>query len=111
MEQEPAAAEAAVPRLMRLRDPSCSSDFTAPSLSPAGFKLDEGYADETKSQSDNDCLKPSSGDAMSLPDWLLALREADKAGELDVRLEAPVKALAVTMETDGKSSWLCRIRL
>ncbi|KAH1861142.1 hypothetical protein KXX55_000190 [Aspergillus fumigatus] len=79
MEQEPAAAEAAIPRLMRLRDPSCSSNFTAPSMSPTGFKLDEGYADETKSQSDNDCLKPSSGDAMSLPDWLLALREADKA--------------------------------
>ncbi|EAW10579.1 F-box and WD domain protein [Aspergillus clavatus NRRL 1] len=79
MDQEPATAEATIPHPMRLQDPSRTSDFTAPSLSAAAFKLDEGYADETKSQSDNECMNPPSGDAMSLPDWLLALSEADKA--------------------------------
>lgn len=50
---------------------------TAPSLSPS-LKLDEGYSDETRSQSDKD-LGPDN--ALMLPDWVLAQSEADRAGE------------------------------
>lgn len=57
--------------------------FTTPSLSaPARtFKFDEGYSDETKSPSDQG-LNPSSSNAMTLPDWMLAQSEHDRAGSL-----------------------------
>lgn len=53
------------------------SGYTAPSLSPA-FKLDEGYSDDTRSQSDKDLVPDN---VMSLPEWILAQSEADRAGE------------------------------
>lgn len=53
------------------------SGYTAPSLSPA-FKLDEGYSDDTRSQSDKDLVADN---VMSLPEWVLAQSEADRAGE------------------------------
>jgi F-box and WD-40 domain protein 1/11 len=51
--------------------------YTAPSLSPA-FKLDEGYSDDTRSQPDKDLV---SDNVMSLPEWVLAQSEADRAGK------------------------------
>ena len=51
--------------------------FAAPSLSPS-FKLDEGYSDETRSQSDKDIV---SDNAMMLPEWVLAQSEVDRAGK------------------------------
>lgn len=48
-----------------------------PSLSPS-FKLDEGYSDETRSQSDKDLVPDH---ALMLPDWVLAQSEADRAGK------------------------------
>jgi F-box and WD-40 domain protein 1/11 len=51
--------------------------FAAPSLSPS-FKLDEGYSDDTRSQSDKDIV---SDNAMMLPEWILAQSEADRAGK------------------------------
>lgn len=49
----------------------------APSLSPS-LKLDEGYSDETRSQSDKDL---ASDNAMLLPDWARAQSETDRAGK------------------------------
>ncbi|KAJ5679357.1 hypothetical protein N7462_007601 [Penicillium macrosclerotiorum] len=49
--------------------------YTTSSLSPS-FKLDEGYSDDTRSQSDKDL---GSDNAMILPDWVLAQSEADRA--------------------------------
>ncbi|KAE8144761.1 WD40 repeat-like protein [Aspergillus avenaceus] len=71
-----APTEDTIHRLLRLHAANYSSDFTAPS---APYKLDEGYADETRSQSDKDIVDLSSGDVMPLPDWLLASSEEDRA--------------------------------
>ncbi|KAL1997843.1 hypothetical protein VTN02DRAFT_625 [Thermoascus thermophilus] len=71
------AAEAGLPPLLRLQATDYRSDFASPSLA-ASFKLDEGYSDETRSQPDNDA-NPSSSDAMTLPNWVLAHSEADRA--------------------------------
>lgn len=63
-------------------------DLTAPSLS-APFKVDEGYSDDTRSQADKELLPTPTDDVMSIPDWVLAHSETDRAGELLV-LTAPV---------------------
>lgn len=74
------AAEAGLPHLLRLQaTTNYRSDFASPSLA-ASFKLDEGYSDETRSQPDHDA-KPSPGEAMTLPDWVLAHSEAERAGK------------------------------
>lgn len=59
--------------------PLLQSPFRAPSFS-ASFKLDEGYSDETRGQTNCD-LNPPSDDVMTLPDWLLGHSEADRAGK------------------------------
>ncbi|KAI9814600.1 MAG: hypothetical protein M1827_003156 [Pycnora praestabilis] len=62
----------------------------APSPMQTSFKLDEGYSEETRSQSDSDSIMRSDsraenrvehGPASSngLPDWILALSEADRS--------------------------------
>lgn len=51
--------------------------FVVPSLSPCS-RLDEGYSDETRSQSDKDLV---SDNVMVLPDWILAQSETDRAGK------------------------------
>lgn len=50
-----------------------------PGFSAAPFKLDEGYSDDTRSQTDNDAPLT---DAVPLPDWILACSESDRAGWL-----------------------------
>ncbi|KAL6232571.1 hypothetical protein BDW75DRAFT_18405 [Aspergillus navahoensis] len=55
-----------------------SSDLTARSLS-APFKLDEGYADDTRSQADKELLRTPIDDVMSIPDWVLAHSETERA--------------------------------
>lgn len=62
-----------MPNLLRLH----TNNLAAPSLSTS-FKVDEGYSDETKSQSDRES-KPSTEDVITLPDWLLTHSEADRA--------------------------------
>ncbi|KAL4742562.1 WD40-repeat-containing domain protein [Aspergillus similis] len=54
------------------------SDLTARSLS-APFKVDEGYADDTRSQADKELLRIPSDDVMSIPDWVLAHSETERA--------------------------------
>ncbi|KAJ9215249.1 hypothetical protein DTO166G4_3134 [Paecilomyces variotii] len=71
------AAEAGIPHLLSLQAANYRSDFTAPPLA-ASFKLDEGYSDETRSQAENEA-NPSSEDVMTLPGWVLAHSEADRA--------------------------------
>ncbi|KAJ5322402.1 hypothetical protein N7452_010691 [Penicillium brevicompactum] len=51
------------------------SEFPAPSLSPSS-KLDEGYSDDTRSQTDKDL---GSENVMALPNWVLAQSEAGRA--------------------------------
>ncbi|KAL5362457.1 WD40-repeat-containing domain protein [Aspergillus floccosus] len=65
----------------RLRPAAAASPnhhHTAPSSSTP-FKLDEGYSDELKGHLDNSSLTLSANDGMTLPDWLLAQSEADRA--------------------------------
>jgi F-box and WD-40 domain protein 1/11 len=72
------APSTSFPPLLRLRTRDHRPEFASPSLS-ASFKLDEGYSDETRSQAEND-VKISSGEIMSLPEWILAHSELERAG-------------------------------
>ncbi|KAL5336789.1 hypothetical protein BJX70DRAFT_263524 [Aspergillus crustosus] len=54
------------------------SDLTAPSLS-ASFKVDEGYSDETRSQTEKELLRTPSDNVTSIPDWVLSHNEAERA--------------------------------
>ncbi|KAL5048977.1 hypothetical protein BDW71DRAFT_176923 [Aspergillus fruticulosus] len=54
------------------------SDLTARSLS-APFKVDEGYADDTRSQADKELLRTPIDDVVSIPDWVLAHSETERA--------------------------------
>ena len=65
------------PGIPLLQPPNYPPNFTA-SLS-ASFKLDEGYSDEPRGQSNCD-LNPPSHDVLTLPNWLLGHSEADRAG-------------------------------
>ena len=56
------------------------SESPAPSLSPSS-KLDEGYSDDTRSQADKDL---GSDNGMALPNWVLALSEAGRAGKMSL---------------------------
>jgi F-box and WD-40 domain protein 1/11 len=67
-----------IPHLLRLQASNYQSGCVTPSLA-ASFKLDEGYADETRSQPDNETNLPLAG-AMTLPEWVLAHSEVDRAG-------------------------------
>lgn len=78
MDTDP-AAEAGIPHLL-MQAANYRSDFTSPPLA-ASFKLDEGYSDETRSQAENEA-NPSSEDVMTLPAWVLAHSEADRAGKV-----------------------------
>ncbi|KAJ5756223.1 hypothetical protein N7533_005766 [Penicillium manginii] len=49
--------------------------YSAPSLSPS-FKLDEGYSDDTRSQSDKELMPEN---VMMLPEWVLSQSETDRA--------------------------------
>ncbi|KAF9887999.1 hypothetical protein FE257_009389 [Aspergillus nanangensis] len=71
-----ASAAEAPPRLRAAAAPP--DHLTAPSLATP-FKLDEGYSDETKGQLERDLSDPPSNDVMTLPDWLLAHSETDRA--------------------------------
>lgn len=75
MEGEPIPDSPSRPNL-RLQATSFPG-FAVPTLSPS-FKLDEGYSDETRSQSDKDIV---SDNAMMLPEWVLAQSESDRAGK------------------------------
>ncbi|KAL3457589.1 WD40-repeat-containing domain protein [Aspergillus heterothallicus] len=55
------------------------SDLTAPPLSTAPFKVDEGYSDDTRSQVDKELSRTPSDDVMSIPAWVLAHNEAERA--------------------------------
>jgi F-box and WD-40 domain protein 1/11 len=57
------------------------SDLTTPSLSTAPFKVDEGYSDDTRSQADKELSCTPSDDVMSIPDWVLAHNEVERAGK------------------------------
>lgn len=76
------AGDATIPhsRLQPAAAASPNHHHTAPSSSTP-FKLDEGYSDELKSHLDNSSQNLSADDGMTLPDWLLAQSEADRAGE------------------------------
>ena len=56
---------------------SAPTQFTTPSA--RAFKLDEGYSDEAKSPS-HQGPNLFANDAMTLPDWVLAQSEQDRAG-------------------------------
>jgi F-box and WD-40 domain protein 1/11 len=84
MARETAAPEDTNPRPFRRHAAAnYPSDFTAPSLSTP-YRLDEGYSDETRSQSDKDLVNVQSDYVMPLPDWLLANSEEDRAGSLSL---------------------------
>lgn len=51
--------------------------YSTSSLSPS-FKVDEGYSDDTRSQSEKDSINEN---VMMLPEWVLAQSEASRAGK------------------------------
>ncbi|KAJ5730080.1 uncharacterized protein N7483_004588 [Penicillium malachiteum] len=61
---------------IRLQETSFSTFSTSSTLSPS-FKVDEGYSDETRSQSDKELV--ATENVMMLPDWVLAQSESDRA--------------------------------
>jgi F-box and WD-40 domain protein 1/11 len=69
---------AGIPHLLRLGSGKYRNDFSSSSMG-ASFKLDEGYSDETRSQTENEAVPPSD-DILTLPGWILAHSEADRAG-------------------------------
>ena len=69
------STDAGISNLLRIH----TTNLAAPSLS-AFFKVDEGYSDETRSQSDRES-KPSAEDVITLPNWVLTHSETDRAGE------------------------------
>ncbi|PWY87593.1 WD40 repeat-like protein [Aspergillus heteromorphus CBS 117.55] len=84
-----------IPRLRQLQGTaSYPPELPAPSLA-APFKLDEGYSDETRSQSDKEVLNPSPDDVMPLPDWVLAHSETERA-ELAYTLLRTLRASTVS---------------
>ncbi|KAK2785284.1 hypothetical protein FQN51_003830 [Onygenales sp. PD_10] len=76
MERDSGAAPGA-PHIPRLQNGKYRGDFAPPPV-VAPFKLDEGYSDETRSQAENDVIQVPD-DALSLPGWILAHSEADRA--------------------------------
>ncbi|CAG8134215.1 unnamed protein product [Penicillium salamii] len=79
MEGEP-MPDALIPPTLQLQ--TNVSEFPPPSLSPS-FKLDEGYSDDTRSQAEKDL---GSDNVMALPNWVLALSEAGRAGMISLFL-------------------------
>lgn len=94
---EEAIVEPGIPILQTSNYPP---DFTA-SLS-ASFKLDEGYSDEPRGQSNCD-LNPPSHDVMTLPTWLLGHSEADRAGKWP--LESNLLVLCLTSVSYRACLW------
>ncbi|KAL4871638.1 hypothetical protein BDV12DRAFT_17504 [Aspergillus spectabilis] len=72
MARETDASEPSIP--LRLYP----SDLSTPSLSTS-FKVDEGYSDDTRSQTDKELLRTPSDNVMSIPDWVLSHNEAERA--------------------------------
>lgn len=56
--------------------PTSFQSFTTSTFSPSA-KVDEGYSDDTRSQSEKETIMDST---MTLPNWMLALGESDRAG-------------------------------
>jgi len=57
------------------------SELTPRSLTTTPFKVDEGYSDDTRSQADKELSRTPSDDVMSIPEWVLAHNEAERAGK------------------------------
>ncbi|OJJ49443.1 hypothetical protein ASPZODRAFT_140341 [Penicilliopsis zonata CBS 506.65] len=88
--------EADPPRLPRLPSPA---DSPSASLA-ASFRLDEGYSDDTTgSQLDHDKLPHLPGDLVTLPDWILAQTEGDRA-ELAYNLLRTLRTSALAAVVD-----------
>ncbi|KAJ6016279.1 hypothetical protein N7540_010870 [Penicillium herquei] len=68
---------------IRLQESSFSNFSTSSTLSPS-FKVDEGYSDETRSQSDKELV--ATENVMMLPDWVLAQSESDRAAGVVERI-------------------------
>ena len=68
-------------------------DMMQPTQLPPSFRIDEGYSEDTRSQtgsetagdanmrSDQMVNAPTPGQLLGLPDWIMALSEADRSGQ------------------------------
>ncbi|KAJ5107953.1 hypothetical protein N7456_004628 [Penicillium angulare] len=76
--EEEQAADASLHQNIRLHPTNLPAfpTYTAPSTLSPSFKVDEGYSDDTRSQSDKEQVTEN---AMALPDWALLQRESDRA--------------------------------
>ncbi|KLJ11066.1 hypothetical protein EMPG_13645 [Blastomyces silverae] len=78
MERDSAAVTAAgAAHIPKLPGGKYRGEFAPPSAL-GSFKLDEGYSDETRSQAENEVAQ-TSDEGVSLPSWILAHSEADRA--------------------------------
>ncbi|PGH02040.1 F-box and WD-40 domain-containing protein 1/11 [Blastomyces parvus] len=79
MERDSAAAAAAgAAHISKLPAGKYRGEFAPPSALASFNKLDEGYSDETRSQAENE-LAQTSDEGVSLPSWILAHSETDRA--------------------------------
>ncbi|OAX80436.1 hypothetical protein ACJ72_05232 [Emergomyces africanus] len=81
MERNPtttAAAAVAGATLTRKLPAGKYREEGAPPSAPASFRVDEGYSDETRSQAENEGVH-ASDEGLSLPSWILAHSETDRA--------------------------------
>lgn len=75
-------------------DLHCMAGFKTPASAGTPFRLDEGYSEETRSQSEGEAAaRAASATAeeseqhvalSSLPDWVLALTEEGRSGTLEI---------------------------
>ncbi|OJD13996.1 hypothetical protein AJ78_05609 [Emergomyces pasteurianus Ep9510] len=72
-----AAAAAGAAHTQKLQVEKYREDFAPPS-GLASFRVDEGYSDETRSQTENEVVQ-ASDEGLSLPNWILAHSESDRA--------------------------------
>ena len=70
------------PRLLQLQGSNHPPpDLSASQPSSTPFRLDEGYSDETKSLPEKELFSAPTNDGMTVPGWLLANSEEERAGE------------------------------
>lgn len=110
MARESTAPDPSFPRLLQPQGSNHTpSDLPASRPSSTPFRLDEGYSDETKSLPDKELFPPPTNDGMTVPGWLLANSEEERAGESANRCQRRSCAghgVLVVYDADGSSCFL-----
>ncbi|PKY02568.1 WD40 repeat-like protein [Aspergillus campestris IBT 28561] len=100
MARESTAPDPSFPRLLQPQGSNHTpSGLPASRPSSTPFRLDEGYSDETKSLPDKELFPAPTNDGMTVPGWLLANSEEERA-ELAYNLLRTVRTSTVAAVVD-----------